>query len=61
MSEAIEDWFDDADESCPNCNGEGYVACCFEEWACIDPEGGCDECMCRCDWCNPKLAKEPKS
>lgn len=37
---------------CWNCGGEGYVSCCFEEYACIDPEGGCDECERRCDICN---------
>ena len=37
---------------CPNCGGEGYVAGCFEEYACVDPEGGCDLCIRRCDWCN---------
>ena len=47
------DDFDEMDNSCPNCGGEGYVYSCFEEFACIDPEGGCDLCMRRCDWCKP--------
>lgn len=42
--------FDDS-EDCPNCGGEGIVYNCFEEFACIDPEGGCDLCARRCDWC----------
>lgn len=42
------------DNGCPNCGGEGFYADCFEEYACIDPEGGCDLCMRRCDWCNQK-------
>lgn len=46
---------DDLDgDVCPNCGGAGYVADCFEEFACIDPESGCDDCMRRCDWCNPR-------
>lgn len=48
------DKFDDFDFGCPNCGGEGYVYSCFEEFACIDPEGGCDLCMSRCDWCRPR-------
>ena len=44
--------FDDL-EGCPNCGGEGVVYCCFEEYACVDPEGGCDLCERRCDWCRP--------
>gem|GEM_PF-2769554 len=42
----------DEDEGCHNCGGEGYVAHCFEEWACMYPDEGCDLCMRRCDWCN---------
>ena len=45
---------DDYDEECANCGGEGYVSHCFEEWACMHPDEGCDMCMRRCDWCNPK-------
>ena len=59
MSEAQEgdDHLDD--ETCPNCGGEGYVYDCFEEYACVDPESGCDLCMRRCDWCNPPKPKKP--
>jgi hypothetical protein len=49
--QADQEDYDDFD-CCPNCGGEGYVYVCFEEYACIDPEGGCDLCMRRCDWCN---------
>ena len=42
------------DDDCPNCGGEGYVYSCQDEIGCIDPEGGCDLCMRRCDWCNPR-------
>lgn len=42
---------DDVDDECSNCGGEGIVYSCDEEFACIDPEGGCDLCARRCDWC----------
>ena len=48
------DNYDPSDDYCPNCGGEGVVYSCFEEWACVDPEGGCDLCERRCDWCRPK-------
>lgn len=38
---------------CWNCDG-GYVAHCFEEFACIDPESGCDDCLRKCDVCGGK-------
>ncbi len=41
----------DDDSDCWQCSGEGYTYDCFEEWACVDPEGGCDLCMRRCDVC----------
>lgn len=47
------DDFDD-DDLCWNCHGEGFVYDCFEEYACVDPEGGCDLCMSRCDICRPR-------
>jgi len=46
-----------AQDECWQCGGEGYVSSCFEEYACIDPEGGCDLCMRRCDVCNPRQVK----
>lgn len=46
------DFDDDEDRECPNCGGAGVIYCCFEEFACIDPEGGCDDCERRCDWCS---------
>jgi hypothetical protein len=55
------DYDDPGDDYCPNCGGEGWIACCFEEWACVDPESGCDECMRRCDWCTPRRAKLQES
>ncbi len=38
-------------EDCPECGGEGYIYDCFEEFACIDPESGCQDCARRCRWC----------
>lgn len=46
------DDFDDGDtDLCWQCHGDGVVYDCFEEWACVDPEGGCDLCERRCDVC----------
>lgn len=42
------------DDCCPNCGGEGVIYSCQEEYACVDPEGGCDVCERRCDWCRPR-------
>lgn len=44
---------------CWQCHGDGYTYDCFEEWACVDPEGGCDLCMSRCDVCHSHTPKEP--
>lgn len=40
-----------SDEECWNCGGEGYIANCHEEWACPDPESGCEDCVSRCPEC----------
>jgi hypothetical protein len=50
------DWYDDA---CWNCGGDGVVYMCISEYACIDPEGGCDLCERRCDVCRPAKHKVP--
>jgi len=42
------------DDDCYECGGEGYVYDCVSDYACIDPEGGCDLCMRRCPICNPR-------
>lgn len=52
MSDIDDHDYEDLDDQCPNCLGEGVVADCFEEFACIYPEDGCDLCMRKCDWCN---------
>jgi len=44
----------DYDDVCPNCGGKGVIYVCQDEIGCIDPEGGCDLCERRCDWCQPK-------
>lgn len=47
--------FDDThDDDCWNCGGGGFVSDCFEEWACLHPEDGCDLCTRRCDVCNQR-------
>ncbi|MDT0507552.1 hypothetical protein [Novosphingobium sp. MMS21-SN21R] len=51
------DDYDDIDDGCYECGGEGFVSDCVEEWACVDPEYGCDYCTRRCSLCNsPKPA-----
>lgn len=45
------------DDDCWHCGGEGYTSDCFEEWACIDPESGCEECTRRCPECAMYQAK----
>lgn len=54
-AEALDHWFDEDDE-CPECHGEGVVYSCHSDYACIDPEGGCDLCEQRCDFCRPRPA-----
>ena len=53
--EAIEDEaiqrLNPSGEDCPECGGEGYTYYCFEQFACIDPESGCEDCARRCRWC----------
>jgi hypothetical protein len=54
MGDRMEPDYFDYDGSCPNCGGEGVIYCCMDEIGCIDPEGGCEFCERRCDWCQPK-------
>lgn len=53
--EAIEDEvlqrLNPSGEDCPECGGDGYTYDCFEEFACIDPESGCQDCARRCRGC----------
>jgi len=48
------DWID-----CWQCGGEGELADCWEEYACVDPESGCDLCLRRCDVCRGKGGWDP--
>lgn len=50
MTPPVEDQIGEAVE-CWNCAGEGFVSSCFEEFACVDPESGCDDCTRYCDIC----------
>lgn len=45
--------YDDSDE-CPNCAGTGVIYMCVSEYACVNPEDGCDLCERTCDWCQGK-------
>lgn len=51
LVDAIDFELNPSDEDCSHCGGEGYLADCHEEWACIDPESGCEDCMRRCPEC----------
>ena len=49
------DYYDDDWDNgdCWQCGGEGFVYNCMTEYACVDPEYGCNMCMRRCDICHP--------
>lgn len=53
LADDAEDYMDDG-EDCWNCGGDGFVAHCFQEFACVDPDGGCDDCIRDCDICRGK-------
>lgn len=57
IEEQHEDDFDYEDNECWNCGGEGFVSSCFEEWACMYPDEGCDLCTHCCDVCAPAKPK----
>lgn len=50
------DYYDDYEDECWNCGGDGYVHDCIDGF-CADADYGCDLCTRRCDICNP-LKKE---
>lgn len=53
---------DDYDNSdCWNCGGEGFVSNCFQEFACMYPDEGCDDCTRRCDVCAPPPTKSDQA
>ncbi|PCI03421.1 MAG: hypothetical protein COB78_10715 [Hyphomicrobiales bacterium] len=43
---------DDYEDDCWQCGGEGFVSDCHQEFACVDPESGCDLCTRKCDVCS---------
>lgn len=49
--------YDEYENECWNCGGEGFVASCFSEYACMYPDEGCDLCTRRCDVCKPAGAQ----
>lgn len=53
MAEMAE-YDDDYLDVCGNigCN-DGWVADCFDG-LCVNAEDGCELCLRRCDWCNPR-------
>lgn len=55
-----DDYYDDRDDCCYECGGEGFVSDCVEEWACVDPDYGCDYCTRRCSLCS-SATPEPQS
>jgi uncharacterized protein (DUF983 family) len=57
---APEDFDMGLDDDCPNCGGEGVIYMCVSEYACVDPESGCDLCERRCDWCQTPPAPQPR-
>jgi hypothetical protein len=48
-------------EGCWHCGGEGETSECFEEFACIDPEGGCADCRRPCPECRLYAADRAKA
>lgn len=61
MSEPFDDYddYDDYDRDCWNCGGEGFVAHCFTEYACMYPDEGCDLCMRPCEFCAAQSEPTP--
>lgn len=47
-----DDWHLDV---CGNGCDDGWVADCFDGF-CVNAEDGCELCIRRCDWCNPRKA-----
>lgn len=54
MATDIDDIYEEPRAECWNCGGEGHIADCDEEWACLDPGSGCEFCTRRCDICEGK-------
>jgi hypothetical protein len=54
IPEGADSHFDEYEDQCGNCDGSGFIYMCIDDGGCIDPEGGCDLCERRCDWCTTK-------
>jgi hypothetical protein len=52
LHDELPDWVPTIE--CWQCAGEGLVSSCLEEFACVDPESGCEDCTKRCDICRGK-------
>lgn len=52
MSGSFIDYDGNEVHECWNCGGEGTIADCFEEFACLSPDEGCDDCTRPCDVCD---------
>lgn len=52
--------FDEHDNECGNCGGEGFTYGCSWDWQCETYDEGEGTCLCtrRCEWCNPPTAEE---
>jgi hypothetical protein len=48
-------------DECWHCGGEGETSDCFEEFACIDPEGGCEDCRRPCPECRIHAGNRAKA
>lgn len=60
----VEPDYDDWDDDCANCGGEGFAYGCSWDWQCETYDEGEGTCLCtrRCDWCNPpKLTPESEA
>lgn len=56
MSNPTDDYdYDDYEEGCAQCDGEGFVYGCSWDWQCDTYDEGEGTCLCTrpCAWCNP--------
>ncbi len=59
MNASSDDFNDDA-ANCSECGGTRFVSSCWDEWACLHPDEGCDFCTIRCEFCLPAIAMEAR-
>lgn len=48
------------DKECWQCGGTGWISNCFEEFACLVPDEGCEDCLRPCDICNAERPARPQ-